>query len=161
MHPISLIFLGLCAFLLGIWLVRYLERRRLTSADVFPAKSPISPPNTPRGRSSTTLSHRTSMSAARAMPMAQLEDEVQQLLAQNRKIEAIKRVREHTGWDLKQAKDYVEQLPSRPEMGTLAPDIEAAARKLLAENQKIAAIKLIRNHTGWNLKRTKEFVDDL
>jgi ribosomal protein L7/L12 len=36
--------------------------------------------------------------------------DVQALLTQGKKIEAIKRVRELTGWGLKEAKDYVEQL---------------------------------------------------
>ncbi len=36
--------------------------------------------------------------------------EVRQLVAANRKIEAIKQVREHTGWGLKEAKNYVDRL---------------------------------------------------
>jgi ribosomal protein L7/L12 len=48
------------------------------------------------------------------VPPAQLSGdipaEVQALLARGQKIEAIKRVRELTGWGLKEAKDYVERL---------------------------------------------------
>jgi large subunit ribosomal protein L7/L12 len=36
--------------------------------------------------------------------------EVRQLLARNRKIQAVKRVREATGWGLKEAKDFVDSL---------------------------------------------------
>lgn len=40
----------------------------------------------------------------------QLDQEARALLAQGKKIEAIRRVRELTGWGLKEAKDYVERL---------------------------------------------------
>lgn len=100
-----------------------------------------------------------------------LEQEVQQLLSQNRKIEAIKRVREETGYGLKQAKDYVERLQQgyRVELSqggygaeaTVSPEIVAAARQLMAEKQKIAAIKLVRDQTGWGLKEAKEYVERL
>lgn len=42
--------------------------------------------------------------------IADLEPELRKLLAQKRKIEAIKLVREHTKWGLKESKDYVDQL---------------------------------------------------
>lgn len=150
MHPISLIFLGLCAFLLGIWLVRALERRRLKSSSAFPSTaSSTSIPSLPARTQSTTV-----VSAA-------LQREVEQLLTQNRKIEAIKRVKEQTNWGLKEAKAYVEQSQSGPSAAALSPEIEAAARQLMAEKQTIAAIKLVRNHTGWDLKQTKDFVEKL
>jgi ribosomal protein L7/L12 len=38
--------------------------------------------------------------------------------------------------------------------------VVAAAQKLLAENRKIVAIKLIYNHTGWSLKAAKDYVEN-
>jgi ribosomal protein L7/L12 len=39
-----------------------------------------------------------------------LEDQVRALLAQGRKVEAVKRVYKTTGWGLKESKDYVDAL---------------------------------------------------
>lgn len=101
------------------------------------------------------------------------QDEVLALLAQGRKIEAIKVARQHTGWGLKEAKDYVETLPaSDPPLAPyeapeadhateLPPDVEAQARDLTRQGRKIEAIKLVRQHTGWGLKEAKEYVDRL
>ncbi len=44
------------------------------------------------------------------MNLKELEDQVRALIAQGRKVEAVKRVRETTGWGLKQSKDYVDAL---------------------------------------------------
>jgi hypothetical protein len=44
------------------------------------------------------------------MNFAGLEDQVRALLAQNQKVEAVKRVHKTTGWGLKKSKDYVDAL---------------------------------------------------
>ncbi|MFZ5879158.1 MAG: hypothetical protein ACOY0R_07300 [Chloroflexota bacterium] len=90
------------------------------------------------------------------------------LMAQDRKIEAIKLYRGWTGADLKQAKDAVEAL----ERGGTIHIPEAAAparaggaafddpiRTLLARGQKIEAIKLYRLATNAGLAEAKEYVD--
>ncbi|HEU5086057.1 MAG TPA: ribosomal protein L7/L12 [Roseiflexaceae bacterium] len=94
---------------------------------------------------------------------------VAQLLARGNKIEAIKLVRERTGWGLKEAKDYVEALPNAPPLpAPVAPEapvsagsMDDEARALLAKGQKIVAIKLVRERTGWGLKEAKDYVDEL
>jgi hypothetical protein len=48
------------------------------------------------------------------MNFAGLEDQVRTLLAQGRKVEAVKRVRKTTGWGLKESKDYVDALADAP-----------------------------------------------
>jgi len=96
------------------------------------------------------------------------------LLAQGKKIEAIKLVREQTGMGLKEAKDYVEAyaagkrpgLPppaSRPTAASAAPSatVQDAARALVAQGKKIEAIKLVREQTGMGLKEAKDYVDRL
>ena len=43
--------------------------------------------------------------------------------------------------------------------GGLSPEVEADVRKLVAGRQKIAAIKLVRTHTGLGLKEAKDLVE--
>jgi len=44
------------------------------------------------------------------MNSVELGDQVRALLAQNQKVEAVKRVHKTTGWGLKKSKDYVDAL---------------------------------------------------
>jgi ribosomal protein L7/L12 len=103
--------------------------------------------------------------------------DVRVLLASGQKIQAIKLVRELTGIGLKEAKDYVESLPSIPlnearlaasdthvdNSGAHLADLSAdpELRALLAAGNKIAAIKRVRELTGMGLKAAKDFVDSL
>jgi ribosomal protein L7/L12 len=99
--------------------------------------------------------------------------DVQALLAQGQKIEAIKGVRELTGLGLKEAKDYVDALQRGGALPVLpataaseavtasAPQLEQEARMLLAQGQKIEAIKRVRELTGWGLKEAKDYVERL
>lgn len=152
MPPISLIFLGLCAFLLGFWFVRLLERRKVKASG--PQPSAIAPSKPATASPAPTAQ-------ANWEPSPALDNDVRHLILANRKLEAIKLVREHTGWGLQQSKDYVEQRQERRSPSGLDPQIVAAANQLMAENQKIAAIKLIRTHTGWSLKAAKDYVEGL
>ncbi len=96
-----------------------------------------------------------------------LDTLVRDLLAQDQKIQAVKLVRERTGWGLKEAKDYVDahergrplvDLGSAP---TAAPDGDLAddVRDLVSQGQTIHAVKLVRERTGWGLKEAKDYVD--
>jgi ribosomal protein L7/L12 len=96
--------------------------------------------------------------------------EIQQLIAQGKTIDAIKRVRELTGLGLKESKDYVDQLPKMapltqfaaepvPSMPTAA--VEQEIRQMLMQQQKIHAIKRVRELTGMGLKEAKDYVDSL
>lgn len=105
--------------------------------------------------------------------LSPLDHHVRKLAAEGNKIEAIKAVREHTGLGLKEAKDYVEAIPGvvpLANFGHAAPGdqglkdeamVREAAWQLVAKGQKIEAIKLIRENTGWDLKRSKEYADAL
>ena len=103
-----------------------------------------------------------------------VEADARALLAQNKKIHAIKRVRELTGLGLKEAKDYVDALEAgaRPEapptmIGLAEPPaldmaaVDAEARELLARGNTIQAIKLVRQRTGLGLKEAKDYVEGL
>ena len=98
------------------------------------------------------------------------DEEIRDLLARGKKIQAIKRVRELTGMGLKEAKDYVEALPHAPPLGQLVPgrgaqplsrEVEREARRLLNDGGKIAAIRRVRELTGMGLKEAKDYVDSL
>jgi len=92
----------------------------------------------------------------------ELEAELRALLAEGRKIEAIKRYREETGAGLAAAKEAVEAVergepmaPTQPEDLTLETDVVS----LLEQGRKIDAIKLYRERTGTGLKEAKDAVD--
>jgi ribosomal protein L7/L12 len=105
--------------------------------------------------------------------LAPLDHHVRKLVAEGNKIEAIKAVREHTGLGLKEAKDYVEAIPNVVPLANFGhgdpvaqelkdeATVRAAAWQLVAKGQKIEAIKLIRENTGWDLKRSKDYADAL
>jgi hypothetical protein len=44
---------------------------------------------------------------------------------------------------------------------TVAPEVIAEAKELLARRQMVEAIELVRGRTGWGLKESKDFVDGL
>lgn len=116
---------------------------------------------------------------------AALPNRVRDLAATGNKIEAIKAYRDATGADLRTAKEAVEGMmpampvpaaeparngwdnpspvtqPDYPGFGpsglnhSLSPEV----RQLVRDKQKIQAIKLLREQTGWGLKEAKDRVD--
>ncbi|HEY1785770.1 MAG TPA: ribosomal protein L7/L12 [Pirellulales bacterium] len=93
------------------------------------------------------------------------EDEIRRLLANDRKIDAIKLYRQKTGLGLKEAKDWIEQL-QQTESDTAADpatagDLDQQLLKLLQADQKIAAIKLYRERKSVGLKQAKDAVEAL
>ena len=92
------------------------------------------------------------------------EAELRTLLAEGRKIEAIKRYREQTGAGLAEAKQAVEALEQGepPPAGEPADSsLEAEVLALLEQGRKIQAIKLYRERTGAGLKEAKDAVEAL
>ena len=98
------------------------------------------------------------------------DEEIRDLLARGKKLQAIKRVRELTGMGLKEAKDYVDALPHAPPLGRLLSvhgaqpiglEVEQEARRLLGNGDKIAAIKRVRELTGMGLKEARDYVESL
>jgi ribosomal protein L7/L12 len=105
-----------------------------------------------------------------AHPAAADLAEVSALLAGGNKIEAIKRMRELTGLGLKEAKDYVEAMPSGGPLPALPSTRSASAagagdlaevHALAQRGNKIEAIKRYRQLTGVGLKEAKDYVDRL
>jgi ribosomal protein L7/L12 len=93
-----------------------------------------------------------------------LEGHVRTLMAEGRKIEAIKVYREATGAGLKEAKDAVEGLDLRGGLShqlDVGEDFEPQLLSLLEQGQKIRAIKVYRERTGVGLKEAKDAVEAL
>lgn len=92
----------------------------------------------------------------------QLLSEIRDLLAQDRKIEAIRRLREATGLGLKEAKDAVEAVQTGGQLPALPPDdaeLDPELLPLLQAGKKIDAIKLYRERTGLGLAESKQAVE--
>lgn len=95
----------------------------------------------------------------------ELQQEIQQLLENGRKIEAVKRYREVTGVGLAEARNAVESL----EQGGALPgsrqlsgsSVAEDVMSLLGRGQKIEAIKLYRTQTGSSLKEAKAAVEEI
>lgn len=102
---------------------------------------------------------------------ATLTSQVKELLAQGRKIDAIKLMRETNGLSLEAARDSVEAIGKhgRPTLGELgmmstvrlAQELGNEVHHLVAQGDKIEAIRLVRDRTGLGLKEAKELVDRL
>ena len=92
----------------------------------------------------------------------ELEKQIQSLLEERSKIEAIKWFREHTGSGLKEAKDAVEAIElGRPFAvpGRTGKAFESELIELLQADRKIEAIKRFRAETGAGLKEAKDAVE--
>lgn len=143
---------GLCVGVLGVAFLVAVWRQRASAGN-------RNPPATARAD-------------AADMPEAARAEAIR-LLAAGRKIEAVKRVREGTGWGLKRSKEAVEALkpgmatsPGQGTAGEGAPleygnELDSEVRRLLAGRRKIEAVKLVRERTGWALKEAKEYVERL
>jgi len=94
---------------------------------------------------------------------ADFEAELRTLLAEGRKIAAVKRYREETGAGLVEAKNAVEALErDLPPTGELVDSsAEAEIVALLQQGQKTQAIKRYRDRTGAGLKEAREAVEAL
>ena len=104
--------------------------------------------------------------------LSQMQVDVQDLLAAGQKVEAVKRVREYTGWGLKESKDYVDAVQAgqtppvgqvvTPAAGKVDEDLmRSEVEQLLRADRKVEAVKRVREYTGWGLKESKDYVDAL
>lgn len=145
----TMLAIGFVVGLVVIGLAIVLYRSRADAPDHTPSPPPVAPPS------------------------GAVEEQARALKAQGHTIAAIKLVREATGMGLAEAKRFVDGLavegvpsalsptpsPSAGDPAALAADPEV--RALLARGNKIAAIKRVRELTGWGLKEAKEFVERL
>lgn len=108
-----------------------------------------------------------------------LTREVEALLMQGKKIQAIKLYREQTGLGLREARDAIDlientlqmQGPTSSQARSVDPETEISlpvveppgseVRRYVLEGKKIQAIKLYREQTGLGLRKAKETIDRL
>jgi ribosomal protein L7/L12 len=83
------------------------------------------------------------------MNLERLKDQVLGLIDRNQKVEAIKLVREATGWGLRESKDYVDAL-AHTALPALGPADEAAleqkVRALIQEDRYVAGSDVFWGH---------------
>lgn len=99
--------------------------------------------------------------------MSANDDEVLGLIARDRKLDAIKHLRETRGLGLSEAKAEVERLsatlrPMRPPSSptrSSSQHVDHEVRGLAQSGQRIAAIKLLRERNRLGLKQAKELLD--
>ncbi len=92
-----------------------------------------------------------------------LPPDVQAALARKDKLEAIRLLRARTALGLAEAKaaveqGFVESAATSPEV-SVASALPPKAKAALAAGDKIGAIRLVREATGFGLKEAKELVD--
>jgi ribosomal protein L7/L12 len=95
---------------------------------------------------------------------ADFEAELRALLAEGRKVAAIKRYREEMGVGLAEAKQAVEAIERDQPPPAGEPDDDSwqsQVAALLEDGRKLQAIKLYRERTGAGIKEAREAVDAL
>lgn len=83
------------------------------------------------------------------------------LIAEGKQIQAVKLVREMTGWGLKDAKDYTDALKVEAFAIRVPPEVESYAAQLAAQGDRIGAAKYIQQLSGLGLRDAKHYVDAL
>jgi ribosomal protein L7/L12 len=92
-----------------------------------------------------------------------IENTLRELVQSNRKIEAIKLLRDASGCQLKEAKDYVDNLDAPHDQFVAAQpaDRDKHLLMLLSQGKKIEAVKYYKDQTGAGLADSKNYVDHL
>lgn len=93
-----------------------------------------------------------------------IEATVQLLVLQNRKLEAVKIIKDATGCSLKEAKDFADGFDAGQQ--TFMPpssgkQIEETLLFLLGQGKKLEAIKHYKDNTGNGLADSKAYIEDL
>jgi ribosomal protein L7/L12 len=96
------------------------------------------------------------------MDRQELEREVKALVEAGRKIAAVRLVQREQSLGLTEAQAYVNRLISEEQTDVESVSLPdpAEIRALVAQGRKIAAVKRVRETTGWGLRRAKEYVDE-
>lgn|GEM_PF-3453181 len=89
------------------------------------------------------------------------QQQIQLLLSQNNKIQAVALVKQATNCSLREAKDYVDQLDQPKIKMPFKENIDDQLRTLLTKGKKIEAIKIYKDHSGVSLADSKNYVESL
>ncbi|MBE9066683.1 ribosomal protein L7/L12 [Leptolyngbya cf. ectocarpi LEGE 11479] len=89
-----------------------------------------------------------------------VNDRIRILLAEGRKIGAIKLVRMVTNWSLKDSKEYIDNYPDvAPLKVTDRGPVSETLQKLLSQRQHIDAITLVQSRTGMSVEEAKHYLE--
>lgn len=140
-------------------------------------------PTVPEAQTSTSARTAAPSAPSAQRPLsAEAAAEIDRLVVSGQKIAAIKVYRDHTGVRLQEAKDRIEHwsagpagahatpayatpattaVPTTPATvrASLPASVAADIDALVAGDQKIVAIKVLREHTGLGLKDSKTLID--
>ena len=98
-----------------------------------------------------------------------LDKNLKRLIAQGKKNQAIKELRNSSRLGLKEAKDYMDKLTDTnlilnkiaKQVGVPETSLDENLKELVAHGNKIQAIKELRKYSGLGLKEAKDYVDNL
>ncbi len=115
--------------------------------------------------------HNTSLPTTHPEPTRELLATVKTMIANDKKLEAIKLIKDTLGIGLIEAKDMADKIaentniiglmPKNNENTTSMADLSAQVINLLQQRQKIEAVKLAKEVLGVGLKEAKDFVDEI
>lgn len=89
-----------------------------------------------------------------------INDRIRLLLAEGRKIGAIKLVRMVTNWSLKDSKEYIENYPDvAPLTVTDRGPVSETIQKLLSQRQHMDVITLVQSRTGMSVEEAKHYLE--
>lgn len=99
--------------------------------------------------------------------------EIHQLVKSGKKLEAVKLVKDATGWGLKEAKDYIDNLGGAIDFANTKSNVYESrdvnglnidlepVKELLRNGRKLEAIKYFRDQSGLGLKESHEFIEQM
>lgn len=102
---------------------------------------------------------------------AQMAETIHQLVAQDKKVEAIKLLHHNTAMELSEAKNYIDRLALEYALRDILPgvsildlspsDIEATIDQLVTRGRKVEAMKLIHLTTGMSMREAYTHINML
>lgn len=90
----------------------------------------------------------------------ELENKARLLIFKNKKIEAVKIIKEGANIGLKEAKDYVDALTVTAKSNRILEDYNVLIKSLLSEGRKLEAVKVYKENTESSLEESKDYIDN-
>lgn len=101
------------------------------------------------------------LDAIPSLDMDEVKSHVLVSLGLNKKLYAVKWVRDQTDWSLKESKTYVDDLQVQNAQQIKDLNLIPQIIGLLEQNRKLEAVKFVKMQTSWGLREAKDYVDHL
>lgn len=101
------------------------------------------------------------LDAIPSLDMDEVKSHVLVSLGLNKKLYAVKWVRDQTDWSFKESKTYVDDLQVRNAQQIKDLNLMPQIIGLLEQNRKLEAVKFVKMQTSWGLREAKDYVDHL